>query len=170
MAACQIPRPGGAPPERTFMIMESLNRLAKYAEGLFDRMFGSVDAQTRIAKAAEGLLYSSESDYPLEPFSWTGPAAFSPAALPKLAGLPDSTKVTQEDASAFFAPMLRVDDPENADARARAARFKKLARLLQRTLRDLTVYKLGAVEMPTFIVGHLADGTVAGLRTTVVET
>ena len=163
-------RPAGAPPERMSAIMDALNHLAKFAVGLFDRMFGSMDALTRIAKAAEGLLYSSEADYPLEPFSWTDPAAFSPAALPKLAGLPDSTKVTQQDAGAFFAPMLRVDDPESADARARAARFKKLARLLQRTLRDLTVYKLGAVEMPTFIVGQLADGTVAGLRTTVVET
>jgi hypothetical protein len=150
--------------------MDALNHLARYAEGLRDRIFGSVDALTRIAKAAEGLKYSSEADYPLEPFSLADGAALSPQALLKLAGLPESAKVTQQDASAFFAPMLRVDDPENADARARAARFQKLARLLGRTLRDLTVYKLGTVEMPTFIVGRLADGKVAGLRTTVVET
>lgn len=150
--------------------MDALNRLAKFVEGLLDRIFGPVDALTRIAKAADGLLYSSEADYPLEPFRWNEPAAFSPAVLPKLAGLPDSAEVAQQDASAFFAPMLRIDDPANADARARAARFKKLVKLLQKYLRDLTVYKLGGVEMPTFIVGRLPDGTVAGLRTTVVET
>jgi hypothetical protein len=32
------------------------------------------------------------------------------------------------------------------------------------------VYKLGRVEMPVFIVGQLANGSTAGLRTTVVET
>jgi hypothetical protein len=50
------------------------------------------------------------------------------------------------------------------------SRYKKLIRLLRRVLRDLKVYKLGTIEIPTFIVGQLDDGTIAGLRTTVVET
>lgn len=125
---------------------------------------------TRIAKAADGLLFSSEADYPLEPFTWTDPAPFAPEALYKLAKLPESTPVTREDPKVFFAPMLHLPDDPTPEARARVTRFRSLVRVLRRYLGDLAVYKLGSVEMPAFIVGRLADGTIAGLRTTVVET
>src|SRR5262245_40421445 len=35
-----------------------------------------VDTMTRLATAADGLLFSSEADYPLEPFVWTDAAPF----------------------------------------------------------------------------------------------
>jgi nuclease A inhibitor-like protein len=129
-----------------------------------------VDAMTRVAKAADGLLFSSEADYPLEPFVWTDPASFSPDALYKLTSLPPTTPVTKEDIDDFFAPMLDPASGDTPTARKRRTRFRKLVRLLRQDFSDLAVYKLGTVEMPTFIVGRLADGTAAGLRTTVVET
>ena len=129
-----------------------------------------MDAMTRIAKAAEGLLYSSEADYPLEPFEWTDPAPFSPDALYKLTSLPQSTSVTKQDIQEFFAPMLYLPSDATPEARARVKRFRTLVRQLRRYLSDPAVYKLGSVEMPTFIVGRLADGRFGGLRTTVVET
>jgi hypothetical protein len=125
---------------------------------------------TRIAKAADGLLFSSEADYPLEPFVWTDAAPFSPDALYKLTALPQSTPVAKEDINDFFAPMLYLPPGATPVARQRVARYRTLVRSLRRNLSDLAVYKLGSVEMPAFIVGRLADGTVAGLRTTVVET
>lgn len=129
-----------------------------------------MDAMTRISKAAAGLLFSSEADYPLEPFVWNDTTPFSPEVLYKLTTLPPSTPVTKEEINDFFAPML---DPASGDmpaARKRRTRTRKLVRLLQQYLSDPAVYKLGTVEMPTFIVGRLADGSIAGLRTTVVET
>ena len=129
-----------------------------------------MDAMTRISKAADGLLLSSEADYPLELFVWTDTAPFSPDALYKLTALPPSTPVTKEDINDFFAPMLNLASGDTPEARKRVTRFRKLVRLLRQNLSDLAVYKLGSVEMPTFIVGRLANGTIAGLRTTVVET
>ena len=129
-----------------------------------------MDAMPRIAKATDGLLFSSEADYPLEPFVWTDTAPFSPDALYKLTTLPPSTPVTKEDVDDFFAPMLHPASGDTPAARKRMTRFRKLVRLLRQNFSDLAVYKLGTVEMPTFIVGRLANGTVAGLRTTVVET
>jgi nuclease A inhibitor-like protein len=129
-----------------------------------------VDAMTRIAKAADGLLFSSEADYPLEPFEWTDTAPFSPDTLYKLTTLPPSTPVTKEDITDFFAPMLDPASGDTPEARKRRTRTRKLVRLLRQNLSDLAVYKLGSVEMPIFIVGRLANGTIAGLRTTVVET
>jgi len=129
-----------------------------------------VDTMTRLAKATDGLLFSSEADYPLEPFVWTDAAPFSPDALYKLTTLPPSTPVAREDINDFFAPMLHLPPEPTAEARKRVTNFRSLLRLLRRSLSDPAVYKLGAVEMPTFIVGKLPDGTTAGLRTTVVET
>ena len=128
------------------------------------------DAMTLIAQAADGLLFSSEADYPLKPFTWTDPVPFSPDALPKLAGLPPSVPVAKEDFDAFFAPMLRLHEGASPQARIRVARYEKLVGLLRQYLSSLAVYKLGTVEMSAFVVGRLADGRFAGLRTTVVET
>ncbi len=125
-----------------------------------------MDAMTRLAKAVDGLLFSSEADYPLEPFVWTDTVPFSPDALYTLTTLPPSTLVTKEDINDFFAPMLHLPPEATAEARKRVTRFRSLVRLLRRSLSDLAVYKLGTVEMPTFIVGKLANGTRAGLRTT----
>ena len=129
-----------------------------------------MDAMSRIAKAADGLLFSSEADYPLEPFVWTDSAPFSPDTLYKLTTLPPSAPITKEDITDFFAPMLDATSGDTPEARKRRTRTRKLVRLLRQNVSDLAVYKLGTVEMPTFIVGRLADGTIAGLRTTVVET
>lgn len=128
------------------------------------------DAMSLIAQASAGLLFSSESDYPLDPFTWSGQTPFSPDALVKFAGLPPSTAVAKEDFDAFFAPMLKLHEGASPEAQTRAARFQKLVGLLRQYLSDLTVYKLGTVEITAFVVGQLADGRYAGLRTTVVET
>jgi hypothetical protein len=129
-----------------------------------------VDAIARLAKSTDGLLFSSEADYPLEPFLWTNPQPFVANLLYTLTTLPESTAVTEIPLKEFFAPMVSLDPDASAEAQTRVARYKKLIRLLRRILSDLTVYKLGTIEIPTFIVGRLADGTIAGLRTTVVET
>ncbi|MEI7770804.1 MAG: nuclease A inhibitor family protein [Chloroflexales bacterium] len=129
-----------------------------------------MDVLAQLSKAAEGLLFSSEADYPLELFVWEGPTLFSPSLLYQLTALPVSVEVTVDDVDRFFAPMLHLDPGADREAQDRAARFRALVRLLRRRLRNLAAYKLGRVEMPTFIVGQLADGRVAGLRTTVVET
>lgn len=136
--------------------------------GLFQRP--PSDPLAQIAKAAEGLQFSSESDYPLTPFVWTEPAPLTPPGLCKLAGLPEDAPVAQLELDAFLAPMLRAREGAPPEAQARAARYRALSALLHQHLAAPTVYKLGRVEMPVFIVGRLPNGSMAGLRTTVVET
>jgi hypothetical protein len=128
------------------------------------------DPMTDITQAVDGLLYSSESDYPLTPFTWKETGPVTPEMLLKAANLPPGTAVTKVDFDAFFAPMLRLHDGASPEAQARVARYQKLVALLRKVLSDLAVYKLGSVEMPAFVVGRLANGSLAGLRTTVVET
>ncbi len=150
--------------------MHIFTRIANIMNGLFGQKEDSMDALARIAKAAKGLLFSSEADYPLEPFVWKDGTPFAPEVLYTLTDLPSSTSATPVDFDAFFAPMLELSDDPTPEARARVKQFRTLVRVLHQTLHDPAVYKLGTIEMPTFIVGRLANGTIAGLRTTVVET
>lgn len=128
------------------------------------------NAMALITQVVEGLLFSSEADYPLTPFSLSGPALVMSEALCKLAGVPPQTPVTKVEFDAFFAPMLRLHEGASPETRERVARYQKLVELLRKHLSDLAVYKLGAVEMQAFVVGRLRNGKLAGLRTTVVET
>src|SRR5439155_12354505 len=116
-------------------------------------------------KAVAGLHYSSESDYPLTPFTWKETGPVSPQMLVKAANLSPETPVTKVDFDAFFAPMLRLREGASPEAQTRVARYQKLVELLRKYLSDLAVYKLGRVEMPAFVVGRLANGSLAGLRT-----
>src|SRR5262249_12801111 len=109
-------------------------------------------------------------DYPLAPFTWKEIGPVSPEMLLKAASLPPETPVTKVEFDAFFAPMLRLREGASPEAHARAVRYQKLVGLLRKYLGDLAVDQLGRVEMPAYVVGRLANGSLAGLRTTVVET
>jgi hypothetical protein len=51
------------------------------------------------------------------------------------------------------------------------AKFDKLAQTLKAQLSGVKVYKVGdEAEKQVFVVGKTADGQLAGLKTTVVET
>src|SRR5690348_7779188 len=96
----------GAPPIRDAERGSSVNMFTRIANAV-NRLFGQkenpVDALARIAKAASGLLYSSEADYPLEPFTWESGAPFAPDKLYTLTSLPASAPITPVDFNAFFA-------------------------------------------------------------------
>jgi len=92
-----------------------------------------------IAQAADGLLFISESEYPLAPFTWSDAAPLSAPGLCRLAGLPADTPVAQVAAGDFFAPMLRLRADAPPETRARVARYQQLIGLLNQHLSEITV-------------------------------
>ena len=54
--------------------------------------------------------------------------------------------------------------------RETARRFQRLAQLLKETLEDVTVYKVGEVEIDAYVVGKTRSGALAGVKTKLVET
>jgi superfamily I DNA/RNA helicase len=56
------------------------------------------------------------------------------------------------------------------DQEHRAARFRQLSRTLQRELTNITVVRVGTVQIRVFILGVTRCGTVAGLETLSIET
>jgi hypothetical protein len=113
-----------------------------------------------LAKASRGLLFVSETEAELEPFVWDKAPTLTEDNLRELAEADDDAAVEKLDLDGFFRAVSQEDKPG----------FEKLAETLRSQLDDIKVFKIGEVEKTAFIVGKIADGTWAGLKTTVVET
>jgi hypothetical protein len=114
-----------------------------------------------LRKASKGLVFTSETDAPLEPFAWANGGELREERLLQLAGAPKGTAVEAMSLADFFRAVPSEDK----------AKFQALAKVLQGQLSGIKVYKVGdEAEMTAYIVGKTTDGRWAGLKTTVVET
>jgi hypothetical protein len=125
-----------------------------------------------IAIAATGLLFMSESDYPLEPFGLEAPDPLTPPAqlLLKHLGLPASTPVQEQKLDYFLRNHTRQHPAYAAEEKETARRFQHLRAVLEQELKEIKVYRLGEVRVQAFILGRDNEGHLSGLKTTLVET
>ncbi|MDI1480252.1 nuclease A inhibitor family protein [Polyangium sp. y55x31] len=115
-----------------------------------------------IEEAAAGLLFPSESDFPIEAYRF-GEEEPSPAAVLQARGLPPETPVEQTTVASFFEGLVEGDDDS-------AGQFRALVDLLQRELSDLRVYRAGKVDIEAFVLGRHPSGVWLGVTTKLVET
>jgi hypothetical protein len=115
------------------------------------------------------LLWSSESDYPFEVFTWErGVELNSTALFSKLAKPNDSIEtMTLTD---LFAPVLTIEDWYESDELALVNRYTDLLHAIDSNLSDVKVFRVGEVEIAIYIVGKTPDGDVIGLKTCAIET
>ncbi len=114
-----------------------------------------------LKKASKGLLFPSESEAPLVPFAWKDGDKLTADRLLTLAKAKAGTPVEQ----------TTLDDLWQTVPSEDRAKFQALRRAIEGQLSGVTVYKVGdEAEKAVYIVGKTADGRLAGLRTTVVET
>ena len=102
-------------------------------------------------------MHSSETDAPFEAFVWRAEEN-TPAVVRRLAKLPTTAECQQQSLSDFFGEL--EDEKE----------FKSLRQVIDETLSDVKVYRCGSIRLSYFLVGMAADGRLAGLKTTAVET
>jgi hypothetical protein len=121
----------------------------------------------RLSKLADGLLFPSESEYPLEPFVWKSSTLETETILERSLQPSDTTieAIALED---FFAPVVTDEDWFEDEDRAIAQRYRDMQGLIA-TLENVQVYKVGKVEIDVYIVGAI-DPDLVGLKTTVIET
>ena len=121
----------------------------------------------RLSQLADGLLFPSESEYPLEPFVWESTTLSSENILERSLQPSDTTieAIALED---FFAPVVTDEDWFEDEDRAIAQRYRDMQWLIA-TLENVQVYKVGKVEIDVYIVGAI-DPDLVGLKTTVIET
>ena len=128
--------------------------------------------QQTLSQAAEGLLFPSESDYPLTFFEWTsyrGQRLLS-RTVRRLLNEPPDTPVERKSLEAFFRPVTKIQDWFGEEEKANAKKFVALEELLRARLQNLVVFRLGKIEIRVYIVGKTPEGHWAGLSTTVIET
>lgn len=121
--------------------------------------------------ATDRVLQRSETDAPYTYFqrdAWrTAPAD---ATLLRALNLPASTPVERVSLDRVFNGMLGVDPPGDLADAHRAARVGLLVAALRAQLTDITVYRVGTIQIRVFVLGRTRCGGIAGLETLVVET
>lgn len=113
-----------------------------------------------LRQAAAGLLYPSESDEPIEVFSWPGKSA-STAKDAVVAHARRPEPLEERAVDQFFAAMDGGDDAE---------KFRAVRKALEAVVRDVHVFRAGEVQVEVFVIGRTRGGDWAGLRTVAVET
>ena len=119
--------------------------------------------------ATRGLLFMSESDYPFEVFKW-GSAEPTREFLRGPAGRDSSAPVETQGAAEFFRAAASEPEWKGEAELAVARRYKALLRLLESSLSDLRVYRVGAIDMNVYVAGRAPSGNWLGVSTRVVET
>jgi Nuclease A inhibitor-like protein len=122
-----------------------------------------------LGEATDGLLFMSESDYPLEVFAW-GSAEPTREFLRGLACFDSSAAVETRGAREFFRAAASEPEWKGEDELAVARRFQSLLRLLETSLTDLKVYRVGAIDIKVYVAGRAPSGNYLGVSTRVVET
>jgi hypothetical protein len=119
-----------------------------------------------IAAACKGLVYVSETDAPVEPFS-----------IENADGKPVPALLESEfgdgragDIDSFFA-RLTVEQPWHTPLQQRAVKkYRTLRNLLLKNLENVSTYRFGRIRVEILVAGRDAAGNVQGIKTRAVET
>ena len=116
-----------------------------------------------LRQAAAGLTYPSETDAPLDVFTWPAAAGASPRAAVESQAPSAGRKLEEVPILEFFAELEACDDGD---------RFRRLREILTSQLSGVTVLRVGADErrVDIYLLGKTASGAWAGLHTISVET
>lgn len=127
-----------------------------------------------LQELTEGLLYMSESDFPVKPIWWLrqdiGADDLTVDRLLAFTGHPSGLPVETVDFYAFFEPAIQPEAWHSDEERESVRRFQALMRALAESLTDLVVYKVGVAQKDVYVIGKTPDGDFAGVTTKVVET
>lgn len=123
-----------------------------------------------ISAAVDGLVYISETDAPIFPFTGRQSIGEKKDVLLAEIGLDPDTEVEERGFDEMFARFVTIKEWFNDRQREDAVRFQMLKTLLEENLTDLTVFKIGTIRREIFFVGVDSDGRLTGIRTTAVET
>ncbi|AMM50874.1 hypothetical protein TH61_06295 [Rufibacter sp. DG15C] len=122
-----------------------------------------------LEQLSQGLLFISESEYPLEPFTLPAGATAQDASG-FLQALGQSGQPVEEVTLAhFFRNMVRTSEGD-AVQQENAQKFTALQQWLEKNLQDVKVYRIGQTQVQAYVVGKATDQTWMGVKTTLIET
>lgn len=130
------------------------------------------DFTTEVTHLIKDLLYPSESDEPIEWFSFNANVKedLSPADVEFYLGYPPSAKSEEIPVENFWGPLLTVEEWYGDDERAQVERFQSAKRLLETNLKKTRAFRVGQIEIDLYLIGQLNEKEWGGLKTKLVET
>lgn len=125
----------------------------------------------QLKQACEGLTWRSEADAPLRVLRWDLPhRQLEHHDLLYYGGHALDAPVAEVSPSAFFDKVTVERAWFDSHEKALVQRYRSLQELLELTLEDLKVYRIGEVEVDVYVMGWTEDDYLVGVATTLVET
>ncbi|MDX2305207.1 MAG: nuclease A inhibitor family protein [Microscillaceae bacterium] len=126
----------------------------------------------KFSQLSEGLLFPSEADNPIEAFFWDLDATdpINADRVLEALGKPKDTPIETEDLIEFFRVVTPAQDYFDEQQQAEAPRFQALMEALLENLEDVTVFRVGEIQIQAYAVGSTRFGGFAGIRTLLIET
>ena len=129
--------------------------------------------QSWLEAAAGDLVYSSESDRPFEWFflkrgatGWPYDTAEFAKRFPEASG----KKLEERSLDDFFRRHIETSDPYDVRAQQIRPRYEALKALIESSLKNPKVIRIGSIEVRCLIVGDDGHGNLAGFSTVAIET
>ncbi|MEH2261949.1 nuclease A inhibitor family protein [Nostoc sp.] len=123
----------------------------------------------KLKEASSGLLMMSESDYPFEVFQWEGAAPGTQEKILQLTGSQD-LPVEVVDLDYLFRNCAFEQEWHNELQKKDVKKFQTLVQTLKDNLSNISVYRVGQINIDAYIIGETKDGDLAGVVTKLVET
>lgn len=127
------------------------------------------DLVPELEAACDKLLWRSETDSPVEVVFLSSGQKSEPIAQ-LLNQYPADTSVTIMSLNDFFGPAMVERAWFDSRELERVQRYRNLRDLLETTLENLQVYRIGAVEIDIYVLGITEDKQVVGVKTKIIET
>lgn len=130
----------------------------------------SNEIKTELTRLTAGLLYYSESEYPLELLDWG--VKTGTGVKEHVAGLHGNEFPVQEiTCSDFFSKTINALRQSGAVQMEDAAkRYEALEQFIGCHAQSSAVYRCGRIEVGIYIVMYLPEGNTLALKTISVET
>ncbi len=132
-------------------------------------MISAHELRAQLEEATQDLWWSSESDYPVS-VVWRSPAEVNVDLVRQLAGCDADAPIQVVEVEDFFARAMISQSWHTREDKAQIAQLKKLKVLLTQSLAHLQAYRCGEIEVSVYIMGVAPDGSVAGVKTVLIET
>lgn len=123
----------------------------------------------KLKEASTGLLMMSESDYPFEVVQWEGAAPATQEKILQLTGSQD-LPVEVVDLDYLFRNCAFEQEWHNELQKKDVQKFQTFVQTLKDNLSDISVYRVGKINIDAYIIGKTQDGDLAGVVTKLVET
>ncbi|MEP6947412.1 MAG: nuclease A inhibitor family protein [Acidobacteriota bacterium] len=123
-----------------------------------------------VAAAASGLIYISETDADIIPFTGEKCDSVTAAAVLRMSAHGAGDPIEEVVPAQFFAQLTQIKEWYGTHEKDRANGFAALYSVLTTELRDLHVFRIGRIQIDIYIVGIDSSGRLSGVSTKAVET